>query len=318
MGPGPRTRGPVVAAEAQGELTLHPDSERFAAAFRGAPVGMALVDTQGDWTEVNEALCRITGRTAEELRTTALGPIVQPGAISSEHTARRRLLSGEIPSFQVERCFRHTGGDEVSALLTVSVVRDRVGAPRFTVLLVQDISERKAHEAHHDHLLDHDFLTGLFTRRRFAHELAQQVARAARYGPRGAVLLLDLDHFKRVNDTLGHEAGDELLKTVAGALRRRIRRTDVLARLGGDEFALLLPKANLEEATRVAEALVDAVRGCGLPRGATCAPMTVSVGIALFDSLHEKELVDHADRAMYRAKQAGRDRVAVHTTASTS
>jgi diguanylate cyclase (GGDEF)-like protein/PAS domain S-box-containing protein len=305
----PRER--VAALVAPPERLRYPEPERFASAFHSAPIGMALVDAHDGWIEVNEALCHMTGRSSEELRAGALWPIVKPSRISSERKQQRQLLTGEISSYEVERRFQHAAGHDVSALLTASLARDADGAPRFTIFHVQDISERKALEARHSHLLDHDFLTGLFSRRRFTHELAQQVARVARYGPRGALLLLDLDHFKEVNDHFGHEAGDELLTRIASGLRRRVRRTDVLARFGGDEFALLLPRADLEEAQTLAHALLLAVRTYVVPSGTGVIRMTASIGIALVNRLSEAELLACADRAMYQAKGAGGDRVAI-------
>ena len=108
--------------------------------------------------------------------------------------------------------------------MTVSLVRDDKGQPLYFISQTVDISERKAHERRLKELVDHDFLTGLFNRRHFEQELAKEIRRAARYGPTGAVLLIDLDHFKAVNDQFGHQAGDDLLKSVAATLRHGVDR----------------------------------------------------------------------------------------------
>jgi diguanylate cyclase (GGDEF)-like protein len=127
------------------------------------------------------------------------------------------------------------------------------------------------------------------------------VARGRRYGPEGALLVLDLDGFKTVNDTLGHAAGDELIVTCARALQHRLRETDILARLGGDEFAVLLPAEGEAEALIVAQAIVTVVR--------EVTGVTVSVGVTPFgDEPSTTSAMDRADMAMYAAKQAGRDR----------
>jgi diguanylate cyclase (GGDEF)-like protein len=188
-----------------------------------------------------------------------------------------------------------------------TLVRDAAGAPLHVLGQMQDVTERREYEARLRHLADHDALTGLLNRRAFEESLEAHVARARRYGAAGALLLLDLDGFKDVNDTLGHHAGDALLIRVAGALGDRLRETDVLARLGGDEFAVLLPMESGEAAELVARALVDVVRGLD-------AGVTVSVGVAVVDSgeVTAEGLMIDADRAMYAAKGAGRDGVRVH------
>src|SRR4029077_18060111 len=125
----------------------------------------------------------------------------------------------ELPSYQIEQRYVHADGHELWALLTVSLVRDDRHRPLYLISQLQDISERKELERRLEHLVDHDFLTGLLNGRHFQHALAHEVKLASRYGGGGAVLLLDLDHFKDVNDQFGHKAGDDLLKTVAMELR---------------------------------------------------------------------------------------------------
>ena len=164
-------------------------------------------------------------------------------------------------------------------------------------------------------LADTDSLTGLSNRRSFEAELERHVAEVARYGPAGALLVLDLDHFKQVNDDLGHRAGDELITAVADLLRHRLRDTDVICRLGGDEFAVILARASQTEARHVADALVEAVRlHVSLSTDHQDRGITVSVGVAMFDTpgVSARDMLVRADLAMYQAKQAGRDRSATH------
>src|SRR6185503_5335243 len=163
-----------------------------------------------------------------------------------------------------------------------------------------------------EHLVDHDFLTALFNGRRFEQALAQETKSAARYGGGGAVLLLDLDNFKDVNDRFGHKAGDDLLKTVAAALRGRIRETDILARLGGDEFGIILPQVDVHQAEVVAEGVVKALRRQTAIMAEQQIPVTASVGVAMFDNLTTVEILAAADIAMYEAKEAGRNRFALY------
>jgi diguanylate cyclase (GGDEF)-like protein len=155
-----------------------------------------------------------------------------------------------------------------------------------------------------------DSLTGLDNRRRFEEDLAAAMARSRRDGSRGALLMLDLDRFKQVNDSQGHPAGDRLIKEIAEVLRRRSRESDSLARLGGDEFAVILPRCSREEARLAAEAIADEVRSHPSETG----PVTVSIGIAMFGDdprTSVATVVSEADAAMYGAKDAGRDAVQI-------
>jgi diguanylate cyclase (GGDEF)-like protein len=159
----------------------------------------------------------------------------------------------------------------------------------------------------------HDSLTGLKNRRRFEEDLRREMARGRREEKPGALLMVDLDRFKQVNDTLGHPAGDRLIGEIAGVLRSRMRETDVLARIGGDEFAIVLPHCDAAEAKTVADEIVAAVRG-HVPRGDGAIPVTACVGIAIFGAdprTSFESVVSEADTAMYAAKDEGRDRVRV-------
>jgi diguanylate cyclase (GGDEF)-like protein len=208
--------------------------------------------------------------------------------------------------------YRHARGHHLWVLATVSLVRDDLGEPPYLITQVQDISERKELAERLEYQVDHDFLTRLSNRRRFEQELAREARRASRYGSGGALLLIDLDHFKDVNDAFGHKAGDDLLKEVAGALRLRMRQTDGLARVGGDEFAVLLPQNGAEEARIVAAGIVDTLRQRAAVVGARTIHVTASVGVALFDGLRAPEILAHADLAMYEAKAAGANRFAMY------
>jgi diguanylate cyclase (GGDEF)-like protein/PAS domain S-box-containing protein len=295
------------------ERGLREVQARFESAFTSAPIGMALVDMDGRWLQVNDALCRITGHTREALMATTLPAITHPEDVDRDAGSMQDLVLGTIPSFQVEKRYRHAWGHYLWVLLTVSLVRDDRGRPLHLVKQVQDISERKELAARLEYLIDHDFLTGLFNRRRFQQELSHEAERVSRYGGNGAVLMIDLDHFKDVNDAFGHKAGDDLLKGIAGALKHRVRQTDLVARVGGDEFAMLLPEADADQAQIVADGIVKALGREVAVVGERAIHVTASVGVALFDGLGAAELLEFADLAMYDAKQGGRNRIAVYS-----
>src|SRR5918999_3527349 len=175
-------------------------------------------------------------------------------------------------------------------------------------VLVDITEQRLAAESLRYHA-DHDVLTGLVNRRRFEEELARCASDPA--CARGAVVILDVDHFKFVNDSLGHEAGDAVLRGVASSLREHAGPTGLPARLGGDEFAVLLPGAGEQEARDLALTLLHAVR-----TRETRVPVTASAGISVFDAGPAHDLADAlvaADIALYEAKEGGRDRVATFT-----
>jgi diguanylate cyclase (GGDEF)-like protein/PAS domain S-box-containing protein len=293
-------------------------------AFTDAPISIALVatdpETDGRFLQVNRALCELTGYSAEELDGTNVYALVHPSDLSTDMAAMARLNEGEVEAFQLEQRLLHAERHAIWVTLNASLVRDAVGIPLCCIRQLQDIEERKRYEGELGYLVEHDPLTGLLNRRGFVRELAHQMAYARRYGKGGAVLFLDVDDFKYVNDTLGHSTGDEVISDLARVLDKRLRETDVFARLGGDEFAVLLPDATVDEAERVSASLLEAVRDeCGVPLGdGRC--MSISIGVTGFRE-HSKDLTPDdilvdADVAMYSAKEGGKDRVAVASTAT--
>jgi len=157
----------------------------------------------------------------------------------------------------------------------------------------------------------HDPLTGIFNRRLLEQRLREEERRAARHGRPLSLLMVDVDDFKRYNDTQGHAEGDKLLKALVAAMADALRTTDVLARYGGEEFVVLLPETDLPEAIRAGERLLEAVRDRCAFQGDDVSAVTVSVGVAAYGDGRPEgpSLIERADAAMYRAKQQGKDRV---------
>jgi diguanylate cyclase (GGDEF)-like protein len=197
---------------------------------------------------------------------------------------------------------------DVSLPLLLAVVGIALAALLGALILVWSRNERMQEL---EREAGQDPLTGLKNRRRFEQDLSLAMARGRRERTTGALLMLDLDHFKQVNDTHGHPAGDQTIREIADVLRGRSRESDVLARLGGDEFAVVLPRCSLGEARLVAEAIVRSIRE-HQPAGKGVEPLTASVGVATFGD-HPRtsiaSVVSEADTAMYAVKDGGRDGV---------
>jgi diguanylate cyclase (GGDEF)-like protein/PAS domain S-box-containing protein len=289
---------------------------RFRSAFDQAPIGMALIALDGRYLQVNEAMCAITGYPSERMLQMTVNTITHPDDADECQGGRSALIEGRVDGHRIEKRYVHADGHTVWVDVHGTLIRDADGRPSHVLGQIQDVTERRRFERRLQHLADHDPLTGLLNRRRFEAELDRHVSAVRRYGAEGAVLVLDLDDFKLVNDSLGHSAGDELIVGVAAILRAQLRDSDVIARLGGDELAVLMPRGGAEDAEIVADKLVRAIREeATVVGGARPLRVTTSIGIAAFEdeSTTGEEILINADLAMYEAKDAGRNGYAVHS-----
>jgi diguanylate cyclase (GGDEF)-like protein/PAS domain S-box-containing protein len=265
-------------------------------------------DMEGRLLCWNRACERVSGYTAEELGGTAA---ILERLIPEEEQAKAAgvldsLARGESPVTMDVRWHTRNGDVRlISWSCTALTAPD--GAVTHVVGTGIDVTDRSRLERRLRHLADHDDLTGLINRRRFQEDLERHLAQGRRYGMTGALLLIDLDDFKAVNDNHGHSAGDRVLRAVADALRDRLRESDILARLGGDEFAVLLPRETPEAAEQVCRALEQAIPAeVPTPDG---RGMGVSVGFAPFVETVQSvdDVLSAADASMYDVK-AGRAR----------
>src|SRR5918997_1937474 len=260
-------------------------------------------DAQGRLLCWNRACEQLSGYTAEELRDVmgVLEHLVPDDERSRAVGVLEPLERGERP-VTVEMHWRTRSGDVRLIAWSCTGLTGSDGTISGVVAAGIDVTERRRLERRLRHLADHDDLTGLMNRRRFQEELERHLAECRRYGMTGALLVLDLDGFKAVNDTHGHSAGDGVLCGVAEALRSRLRGTDIVARLGGDEFAVLLPRGGVQAARRVAEALRRKVPAeVQAPDGAAIA---VSVGFSPFvdETASVDDVLASADASMYTVK----------------
>ncbi|MFY0407152.1 putative bifunctional diguanylate cyclase/phosphodiesterase [Solicola sp. PLA-1-18] len=281
--------------------------------FREAPTGIAVCDLEGRVTRVNVALLEILGRSEADARSTT---VMELGLLGDHRGTDALAQVTGSPSGRLLTEVRIDGTGRRPLDLSVSSVylHDAAGEPSSVLFHVHDVSQRRRFEERLEHLASHDPLTGLANRRRFDDELEGHLRRCQRYGAQGAVMMMDLDHFKEVNDTLGHEAGDQLIVGVTAVLRETLRDSDVISRLGGDEFAILLPNANRDEAELVADRLVAAVRNHSSSfDDALGRTVTASIGVVTINEpdISAGELLSTVDLTMYDAKDAGRDCYAI-------
>jgi diguanylate cyclase (GGDEF)-like protein/PAS domain S-box-containing protein len=280
----------------------------FRRMFEDSPIGMALVDLQGAFALVNPALCVILGCTMDEVANRLLTDFVHPDDSPLSSQKYDDLVQGRASKVLVD--YRFVRPDGGHAWVQVhGIMLHRPGRDPQILFQMHDITERRRLEEQLRYLADHDPLTGLLNRRGFDLALRVHENHCRRYGARGALVLIDLDNFKLINDQLGHSVGDEVLVAVAQCLRQRLRAGDLIGRLGGDEFAVLLPEGSTEQVQAVAAAIVDAVASdaCAFDPSTN---VSASVGAALFipESLEASAVSKRADDALYRAKEAGRAR----------
>ncbi|HET9655879.1 MAG TPA: EAL domain-containing protein [Kineosporiaceae bacterium] len=268
------------------------------------------LDAQGNIETWNAGAEQLYGYTRSEMLGRPVLTLAAPDTVTARRTALHRLLDtgrGE----QVETRDRRRDGSLVEVSVTSSPIRDVGGRVVGMACVARDIGEQKRVERELTFLADHDPLTGLLNRRRLSNELAHQCALAARYGDASALLLGDIDRFKEVNDSWGHQAGDEVIRRVADAITERLRDTDVAARLGGDEFAVLLPRTDRAGAQRAAESLCQSVEAVDVPFADGRIKVRISFGIAILEgqAISPEQALATADLAMYEAKREGNRRV---------
>jgi diguanylate cyclase (GGDEF)-like protein len=307
----------TVACRGLDYQALYDASRLYSAIINALPIEVVVLDAQGTIVDVNEAWQVFADREGLRLSRYGVGQnyldhcLARKGDEGEEaRRARegiRAVLDGSIRSFSLEYPYRAPGKERWFCLLAAPISAERF---RGAVLLHLDITERVAAEARAGHLANHDPLTGLPNRRLLTDRLQQVIAQARRRGDLVALLYIDLDNFKYINDRFGHQPGDAVLREIADRMRGATREADTLARTGGDEFTLVA-------AQLVEPAAADLIAGKLI--GAVVQPLEVageqvvvgaSVGIALWpeDGDTADQLERRADEAMYRAKQAGKNR----------
>jgi diguanylate cyclase (GGDEF)-like protein/PAS domain S-box-containing protein len=296
-------------AQKQAEEALRQSEEKYRTIIENIEDGYYEVDLEGNFTFFNDAACRIHGYTRDELigmnNQEYMDKETAKKVYKIFNTVLRTGKSATISNWQVTR----KDGSQCDVESSVSLIRDMGGNPKGFRGIIRDITARKQAEEELQYRATHDALTGLPNRMLFNDRLSLARAQADRNKKKLAVMLLDLDYFKDVNDNMGHSTGDWLLREAGNRLKELLRGGDTVARVGGDEFLLLLSEmGSISDANSIAQKILEAFR-IPFVLDDHKIVITTSIGIAIFpdDGDDADILVKHADVAMYRAKDKGRN-----------
>ncbi|UGQ36366.1 EAL domain-containing protein [Janthinobacterium sp. PLB04] len=300
------------------EDTIRQGELRFRTMFEEAPMGIALIDTvSGQFLDINPRYLAISGRSLEHMKQTSWMEISHPDDVAGEQEQVAQLLARSLQGFRhAKRIVRPDGGVVWVDASVTAIATTRHGGPHHLCML-EDVTDKRQTEALIWQQANFDTLTQLPNRRMFHERLRQALAQGRRDASRVAILFIDLDHFKEVNDTLGHHQGDILLIEAARRIRVGVRETDTVARLGGDEFTVILSDLDdLQQVDRIARQILDGLLAPFL-LGQEQAFVSASIGITLYpdDAGTIEDLLKQADQAMYVSKGAGRNRYSYFTPA---
>src|SRR5579862_6053974 len=306
----------------QAEALLEDEKERAQVTLASIADAVVTVDTSGRIEFLNPAAERVTGWSLEEARKR---PVVEVFAVVDEATGApipdplaRALTEGAVVEAERNVVLLCRGAESIAIDYSVAPIRDRGGNIVGAVLVIQDMSRERQYATRLAHLASHDALTGLLNRREFERRVNAVLVERQYEAGQHAVLYLDLDEFKVVNDTCGHAAGDELLRQVSAVLRPRLREGDTLARLGGDEFGVLLEHCGPQPALAIADGLRTAIGDFHFQWNQRSFKIGASIGVV--NVAHGPEtlagVLSAADAACYMAKDKGRNRVQVYSPES--
>lgn len=284
---------------------------RFAASFEHAPYGVSFLQPCHKPVMVNRALARTLNRPVSSLKEHTFENLIHPDDREMFKQALKKVFAGERTYDGIE--IRVLSGDGSFIWVAMSLSLSHYGRDdmRYVILQTLDITNRKANEAELMRLATQDHLTGANNRLVFDRKLRDAISNAQRYNRKGAVLFIDMDDFKLVNDTFGHKVGDAVLKAVVQSVSGILRQTDTLARIGGDEFAAILEETDESKAEIKAQEVREAIAGLKVPVKDQWLDVRASIGVQVFDGadadLKAEDIITEADQAMYRQKFASKE-----------
>lgn len=291
----------------------------FRSTYDSAAIGMTLLDIKGNFLQANRALCNTLGYDEEALCKANIKEITHPDDLQTDHHLMEELLANQREHYQIEKRFAHKNGNILWALLTYSSLKDIEGNNLRFVVQVQDITEYKFLQEKLRDQADNDFLTKLPNRRHFIERANAELSRLNRNGGSLAFLLIDIDHFKRINDSYGHFIGDSVLQQFSEQCKSHLRNMDLVSRYGGEEFAVILPETNLVQAIEVAERLRVMAEDTNIAIGTEkFVSFTISVGLATVEPSNDslETILVKVDAALYNAKQTGRNKLSIASSYS--
>jgi len=307
------------------EQQFYEEKERAEVTLQSIADAVITTDRSGTVDYINPIAEKMTGWPSDEAcgrNVTEIVKLVQDGSHEAiDDPVSHSLASGDPIHLDDQTALVSRRGHEVAIQATVAPIRDRAGQTAGAVIVFSDVSRERRMKRLLSYQAAHDALTGLINRREFESRLNAAIESARQSNAvRHAMIYVDLDQFKVVNDTCGHPAGDQLLRQVTGLLQTRVRANDVLARLGGDEFGVLLEHCTPDQALRIADALRQSIHDLRFQWGTNTMQIGASIGIVQIDSSTETvaTLLSAADIACYSAKDGGRNRVQVYDPASAS
>lgn len=298
-------------AQKKSQLAITESEQKFQSVFEQAAVGIARVSPAGTFLEVNQKLCDIVGYSKEELIKITFQKITHPNDLDIDLSLLQQMLNNERDTYKLEKRYFHKNGSIIWISFTASLIKTSAAEPKYFVAVIEDISARKKMEHELINRATHVALTGLCNRTTLNEKLDYEIDRASRYSRSLSLMMIDIDHFKLINDNYGHQTGDNVLIELGKIFKKIIRRADHAGRFGGEEFLLVLPELDNKQALVLAERLRQQVEALSVKIGEKSINVTVSIGISSYPENGKEvdSLIKACDDAMYKAKENGRNLV---------
>ncbi|OGT37684.1 MAG: hypothetical protein A3F11_11275 [Gammaproteobacteria bacterium RIFCSPHIGHO2_12_FULL_37_14] len=302
------------------KIKLYEQQHLFETIFNTSGIGIALLNLDGRFLRVNASLTELLGYGEADMLTMNYYYLIHPNDLNNQQMNIQQLIDKQIKMYYSEQqCFRKNG-EIVWVTSTMSLIRDENDKPLYFIVQVHNITQQKQAEDRLHHMAYHDPLTGLANRNKLEQFINHVLATSRRHKYGFALLFLDLDRFKNINDTIGHEAGDLILQIIAERLRSTVRSTDMVARLGGDEFVLVVTDVKKTEGVAlIAKTILENVLQVIIVQSKEIY-LTTSIGISMYpyDGHNIQTLMKNADLALYRSKEHGRNNYQFYTSGMTN